>query len=637
VNTEVVRKNSPPRASGFGEYVAVALLLLEIAILVFNPIGNSDFWAHAKTGEWIWQHKTVPQESLFIYDAEPYRWCNLTWLSALAFYGLTRLGGISAIAAFQFIAIVGTFAVLWRLWLVRGGSLWMGLALFSLAIAVARFRYQPRPELFSAFNLSLLLYWIVTFRIGQRRSLWQVPLLMTVWVNLHGGAMVGYVVLVVYTLGEAAEDAWRRSRGVTTARPDRSLAHLIGVTGVSAATVLVNPYGIRYLTAVIQSPSVYAQYIGEWQPLSHLLQSVDAATLAVLVCFGGVALFLTVVRRRNIPLSFWLLLALATALAWLGYRNLLTTAQICLAAIAASLPPMSNLDVAYRSPNARFCIAKGRCVGSVVVGVCVLAQCVYYLIASDRTIGIGLDQETVPVGAVRFVQDNHIDGRIANVLPDSPYLMWKLFPFRKLLIDAMNDYGEERFASAYLGVESGEEIEALMRRWDFDYALFTLSSCGIPFVARLRDDPQWALVYWDGQAVVYLKRQPKFQELIAGNEYRYASPTAPDRPVRPTDMHRFLAEVERAAGNRIQTASLWTNIGFLLLSAGELSGAEYAFGTALEFRRWSVVSRLGLAQCLVLRGNLKEARQLTRFVRFFRPDISQAKRMEDAINEKIGG
>ena len=50
MNTEVVRKNSPPRASGFGEYVAVALLLLEIAILVFNPIGNSDFWAHAKTG-----------------------------------------------------------------------------------------------------------------------------------------------------------------------------------------------------------------------------------------------------------------------------------------------------------------------------------------------------------------------------------------------------------------------------------------------------------------------------------------------------------------------------------------------------------------------------------------------------------
>src|SRR5512138_2792550 len=86
----------------------LVLLLLPVAIgpLLF-PIRDQDFFWHLRTGEWIWQHRALPQEFLGAAlaqgaPAETQRFTLTSyWLSQTALYLLHTAGGMQAIVALR--------------------------------------------------------------------------------------------------------------------------------------------------------------------------------------------------------------------------------------------------------------------------------------------------------------------------------------------------------------------------------------------------------------------------------------------------------------------------------------------------------------------------------------------------------
>ena len=128
--------------------------------------------------------------------------------------------------------------------------------------------HPVRPQLFSLLLFALLLTLVArSDKTGSWRPLALAPVVMIVWVNCHGGWIVGLAVLGLWISMTALSAPWR----------DRIV--LAGVLAASAAATLVNPYGFGLWHFLSTTVRLERTLISDWQPLYslpvRLLEPVD--------------------------------------------------------------------------------------------------------------------------------------------------------------------------------------------------------------------------------------------------------------------------------------------------------------------------------------------------------------------------
>lgn len=110
-----------------------------------------------------------------------------------------------------------------------------------------------RAQVFTLFFLALLFCFLYEDRRGRRRWLWIWLPAYVLWLNLHGGFVVGAILLGLHTV----EQALRR----------QPIRHLLAAEAAMAALVLVNPYGWYYGPYLWHALRMDRSMITEWWPL----------------------------------------------------------------------------------------------------------------------------------------------------------------------------------------------------------------------------------------------------------------------------------------------------------------------------------------------------------------------------------
>jgi len=118
----------------------------------------------------------------------------------------------------------------------------------------------------------------------------------------------------------------------------------------------------------------------------------------------------------------------------------------------------------------------------------------------------------LPIGAVNFVEANNIQGRMFNNYNIGGYLLYRLYPGRKVFIDPRADLYGDQFMKNYLMIIRAEDgwREALAE-WHIDYAILQSSD---PIRSALPREGDFAAVYDDGRFAVVVRREPRFETLI---------------------------------------------------------------------------------------------------------------------------
>ncbi len=166
-----------------------------------------------------------------------------------------------------------------------------------------------RPQVFSWFFLALFLAIIVEHRRG-RASLWLLPPLTILWVNLHLGVMFGLAMVGLYAVSLAIERfVWREGHDLKT--PFLVLAACVAATMVTPQPGALLLYPLRYMKPGNQSLAT----ISEWQsPDFHHSDWLPLAlALLFLVAIGAFD------RKRG--LFFPLITVLFAALSLQAVRN----------------------------------------------------------------------------------------------------------------------------------------------------------------------------------------------------------------------------------------------------------------------------------------------------------------------------
>jgi hypothetical protein len=229
-----------------------------------SGIADSDFFWHLTYGRWIVEHRALPTTDFFSWTmtGQPYQLTQ--WLGEAAMglaYNLAGLDGTKLFAVLLAAITIG-FAWLGARRHVHT-AMAFGLALVCNLVQIAA---PMRPQLFSFALLSVAAYLVTNFIATRRlRYLAAYPVLMAFWVNLHGGFIVGLILIGLMATGLTAEAFLAK---VLQSSP-RTWAIPWWTAVVSTLATLINPYGIDALFNVFSIGGLRsASVISEWLPVN---------------------------------------------------------------------------------------------------------------------------------------------------------------------------------------------------------------------------------------------------------------------------------------------------------------------------------------------------------------------------------
>ena len=502
--------------------------------LAHLEIKDLDLWLHIGVGRYIVTNGVVPFTDILSCSIAGTPWVNHEWLFQVIVYNIFQTWGPDGLIQMQVVIVTLTMALLLILGYNKDKQLILILTLYLVGMVYHQ-RFTIRPDLYSLFFFTFYIF-VLSLHIDKKWSVAALVITQVLWSNIHGFFFFGPLFLLIGLVSEWLKRharlpyQWNKSGRLN----DGEYKRLKIMFGLVILACLVNPYfveGAVYPLRVFFSLSgenkVFFEHIQELQrPLAwnSLFVSNDFLFYKVLILLSVVTF---IFNRRRIDISallFWLVFFIFSIKA---ARN------VAFFALAAYLVILTNaLNIFYkdivplRFTDKKFmhltsAIAKLLFLVWVFQSAEVLALQGYYdLDKYERKSEFGgVSLRSYPDKAVDFLERNDIRGNFFNDFNSGAYLVGRVFPNIKVFIDGRTEvYGGKFFAQYRKMWEEGDSalFEEAIKKYNLTGALLNSARQHIPekVLKYFYENKGWAVVYFDYDAVIFLRRVPENQEYI---------------------------------------------------------------------------------------------------------------------------
>ncbi len=474
---------------------AYALALVVLALPFFNP---DAFWQLA-AGRWIWAHRAIARADEFSFTRLGAPWIDFEWLTQAVWYAVERASGFWGLWSLKCALIVAAFWPVDGLLRDKGASALARAAAAALWAAGALGVADLRPDLATLIFFGVLLRRLES---GKGSFLFGFAL-FAAWANLHGGWPAGLLLYALYAV-DARLDG----------RPTRAIA---AQACGAACGLLLNPYGLGLLAMFRAHADPAARLIMEWKPPS-VYRGFQLGLIAELAVVPALVAAAALSGRRvpRAPAAAAFVFGAASAFS-ARFGGLFAT---CAAALVFSVFP----DPA---PSA------------VAWGLAALTPMIPFY---RGPWSYPFHGNYVDVRAVEFVaRERAVLGnlRLLNQYEWGGALEWRLGPGWRVFDDGRYLFARQ-LAETQDALDSPEALAELARRRRLDGFLIadypammrtvrvapdgSRREMSRPWDAVFFPRGRWALVYWDGSAVLYVDRGRVPAAWLAAHEYRWWRP-----------------------------------------------------------------------------------------------------------------
>lgn len=474
---------------------AVALAWSLFGIRLFRIDG--DVGRHIRVGREILRSGEIPRTDLLSHTMFGEPFVPYEWLSEVCFAVADRIAGLTGVAVLSGLLFAGTTLVVYAAARrIGAGPLFASLAT-GLSMLLQAVHLLPRPHLFTTLLAASFLVLLETYRSRDSFvALGALVPLMVLWVNLHGGFLVGFILLAVYAL-----DAWRPGSDVAAHR-----IPMVVATGACLVVSLLNPagpgiwshtlsyFGMEFLvdqTNEYRSPDFH-QLHGKVFLASILIGLSLLATGISRAGFRDFTLFLGwlaagLMSTRNIPL-FGVL-----AVPWFALWAKNIVAQSRDGSAGAVARQIESVDERTARVEAGI---------SGLIPAVGLALILVFLAARTGDERYRFEPESFPVGAVEALDRLALRGNVYNEMPWGGYLLYTR-PDIPVFIDGQTDFYGEGLSRNYLRIRHlSPGAFDLLDEYEVDW---TLTPRTAPLAQGLALDPRWRLAYEDSVARIYAR------------------------------------------------------------------------------------------------------------------------------------
>jgi hypothetical protein len=487
------------------------------ALAAFYRSDDNDYWFHLAAGRSISQHGLPSQETWSLAAKGQAPWLS-EWLFHVALYQIHRFAGDWGIALWRMAWTGAAMALAIRLAFLLGVATWSAVLLAPLLLAVARDRFQPRPEQIFIVFLLLSAVLFEEARHGRDRTRWLIPV-QVLWANLQGSWVFGPAMAWIYAATawldrRRAPDAVDPGPGAGTPRPLVSRVASWAALGLvlwAASAIVPRPLEtlarpFRFLVDVGVDPLTGS--IEELRPWSW---SADRAQpFTVLLGLWLVALLVGGQRMWRSSPALTLIAAGSLVLGYLGIRFRGLAAWMGCASLAIAFVP--------RGPRL------GRALLLVPPALAGLLG-MYWLVAMPQfSPGAHPHLYSVPVRAAALAESLHLEGPMLNTFHHGGYLLWARGEKNPPLVDGRGR-GSLAFRSLYARAYNDPvALDSLLEQWDFNYLLIEPPQSSEDRLAtNIARRLEWGLIFYDDSGLLYV-RWNRYPQIANPRAYRYFTP-----------------------------------------------------------------------------------------------------------------
>lgn len=509
--------------------------LFGLAAFVANiEIKDLDLWLHIGVGKFITEHHYIPTVDMLSATIAGRSWVNHEWLFQILVYNIFNHWGADGLLTMQVSIVLLTMVLLLFLGYSKEKQITTAFTL-CLVFLVYQQRFTIRPDLYSLLFFTMYIF-VLALHIDKK---WAPAVLFAVqvlWSNMHGFFFFGPLFVLIGLISEWIKRhiklpfEWNESGCLTDEEYKRIKKILIYVL----LACLINPQGI---TGALYPIGVFFSLSGESQIFFKYIQELQKPVSMQTIFQTGpnvyykLLMFLSfisfVYNRRRIDISalfFWIIFLVFSLKA---VRNL------PFFAFAAYLVIITNMfNVSYdKIIPIRFTHEKFKYITLIVLKLFLLVWIVNYMnVVSKRSyydfekydrkseFG-GISLTSYPHKAVEFMKENGIKGKIFNDFNSGAYFVGKMFPDIKVFIDGRTEVYGAKFFKDYQKIwDEGDQrlFDEAVEKYGLTVAFLNSTRQYIkkPLLDLLLKKPEWKLVYFDYDALIFLKDIEENKPLI---------------------------------------------------------------------------------------------------------------------------
>lgn len=479
------------------------LLLFQKDLAMLGDLGR-----HLKLGEIVTKCFCVPQTNLFSYTHPNFPIVNHEWLAEVVFYLVSVSAGLSGLLIFKMVLII-TAATLIYITALRKGSLFWVIVLAFPFVTLFSMRFFVLPELFSYLFISSFIFLIERYKQTRKLVfLYPLPILELLWVNMHIYFIIGIVVYGFFLLEE-----------IIKKKKINKLLLLNGLLMILA--IFINPSFVQGAMLPFTFSKNYGFNVEEnnspfsiFSPSSTNGNVAYTLVLQVLTFELLIGVFIiTLFIKRHWRQIFHTGNGLTGAFLGIKYTRcislfgLLGFISIVRAFTYMEDKLKKSLDDSMRN------IIKG----FVVLGVIIIVAIHIKGLIDYRILSFGF----VPSAenAVNFLKENNVQGNIYNNYVIGNYLIYGLYPQKRVFVDARPEAYPASFFNDYWRMMSDENFfENQVKKYNINIVLFNVfydDPVRIrPLLTRLIQGKEWVPVFADGTVTIFVRDIPVNKTII---------------------------------------------------------------------------------------------------------------------------
>lgn len=515
----------------------VKILTLIIVLTSFTlgflnaPLWDYDFWWHIATGRYIVETGSLPEKDPFSYtttlaeNKNPFpEWESFIlkqyWLSQIVFYLIYDNFSASGIVILR--TVLFMIMLITALWTLQRYSVSLPISfvfifmLFSASLKSA----GERPVLFTILFTALTFFLLEDFRMRKGKKLSLLMPLMLVWSNMHGGFIIGIVIISIFMFGEGIIYL----RGKRTYNKREALFFYV-VSLLAIGISLLNPTGWDAIYISANIPFKYKlihqnvqEYLSPYLIFKEKIAPLQYEYVSLLLILP----FILFVRYRKMELTHIILLVFFAVMSLSARRFVIYYVLI------GSMILAKETDYLITGlMKQRFSEIKNNKIMTMLF-IATFISATLYLVGMLQEFKATKFDMSVPSGAVDFIEKNSLSGNMFNDYGYGGYISWRLYP-QKTFIDTrtLNMVVRTEYSWIMQATEFTKEVnpsksntplwERLLNHYKINFIFIPLLDPHAeiyPVIFKLIESDQWVLVYCNPTSAIFVRNNEQNMHVI---------------------------------------------------------------------------------------------------------------------------
>ncbi|MCR0369773.1 hypothetical protein MKA27_20880 [[Clostridium] innocuum] len=467
----------------------ITILFISFSILIFmNNIITVDYdsFFHYAAGEYINESKSIPRTAIYSWYglSKSLPWISHEWLFDLILFHIVDYIGFDNIKFISLFMCMLIILIMCKTTKEVTNHKGLSLILFILFSFILSIGMSPRPQLFG-YILTILLFYILN-NYEHKISLWSFPLLVIIWVNVHGGSyLLAFVIYIIDILAHCCD--FSIGKLVFTKDSNQRLRRRCLILLLGVGCIFLNGHGLDMVLYPVSNmgDNVMQAYITEWSA-----PDIKSLNGMLMLSFPVIAIGVLICTSKKIHTRDFLFTAAAIYLAARSMRFGIQAAIILIPIIIKYWDWELFITFRYKEHI-------------TITGLMVV------LCLSSYLLGAGLSSFSASLDSSVFPTDKMIDkvkelnpSRMFNIYDIGGYLVYKHI---NVFIDGRADiYSKFNLIDVHKLETMDGDIDGILRKYKFDFFLIKSDT---PLSNYLKVDEEYKIEYIDEHGFELYKKR----------------------------------------------------------------------------------------------------------------------------------